>query len=74
MARYKLKTKRLIVADPFYDSILIQKITNKLIKKGKKTLAHKIMNKSIQEIEKNHKMTLFKLLNKQFITLLHLLK
>ena len=52
MARYKIKTKRLIVADPFYDSILIQKITNKLIKKGKKTLAHKIMNKSIQEIEK----------------------
>lgn len=52
MSRYIIKNKKLIVPDPFYDSILIQKITNKLIKKGKKTLAHKIMNKCIQEIEK----------------------
>lgn len=52
MSRHTIKNKRLIVADPFYDSILIQKITNKLMKKGKKILAHKIMNKSIQEIEK----------------------
>ena len=55
MSRYKIKNNRLIVADPFYDSILIQKITNKLMKKGKKILAHKIMNKSIQEIEKKTK-------------------
>ena len=52
MSRHTIKNKRLIVADPFYDSILIQKITNKLMKKGKKILAHKIMNKSIQEIKK----------------------
>lgn len=52
MSRYTIKNNRLIVADPFYNSILIQKITNKIMKKGKKILAHKIMNKSIQEIEK----------------------
>lgn len=49
--RRNLKT-RIINPDPFYDSILIQKITNQLMKKGKKTLAHKILNQVIQEIEK----------------------
>ena len=52
MSRHKITKKQLVMPDPFYASILIQKITNKLMKKGKKLLAHKIMNKAIQEIEK----------------------
>lgn len=52
MSRNKKIKKQLVMPDPFFDSILIQKITNKLIKKGKKTLAHKIINQTIKEIEK----------------------
>ena len=52
MSRRQIFKKRLITPDPFYDSILIQKIANQLIKRGKKTLAHKILNQTIQKIEK----------------------
>lgn len=52
MSRNKKIKKQLVMPDPFFDSILIQKITNKLMKKGKKTLAHKIINRTIKEIEK----------------------
>lgn len=52
MSRNKKIKKQLVIPDPFFDSILIQKITNKLMKKGKKTLAHKIINQTIKEIEK----------------------
>ena len=51
MSRRKILKKQCITPDPFYDSILIQKVINKLIKKGKKTLAHKILNLTIQKIE-----------------------
>nr|YP_009268307.1 Ribosomal protein S7 [Ostreobium quekettii]ANG44409.1 ribosomal protein S7 [Ostreobium sp. OS1B]SBQ77033.1 Ribosomal protein S7 [Ostreobium quekettii] len=52
MSRYPLKKKHIIKPDPFYDSVLIQKITNQLMKKGKKTLARKILNQTLQQIEK----------------------
>lgn len=52
MSRHPLKKKHTIKPDPFYDSILIQKITNQLMKKGKKTLARKILNQTINQIEK----------------------
>lgn len=52
MSRHPLKKKHVIKPDPFYDSILIQKITNQLMKKGKKTLAQKILNQTIHQIEK----------------------
>ena len=52
MARYPIRKKHLPSPDPFYDSILIQKITNQLMKKGKKTLAQKILKQTVQEIEK----------------------
>lgn len=55
MSRNKTIKKQLVIPDPFFDSILIQKITNKLMKKGKKTLAHKIINQTIKEIEKKTK-------------------
>ena len=36
----------------YYDSILLQKMIHQLMKKGKKTLAYKILNEAIDEIEK----------------------
>lgn len=51
MSRYPIKKKHIIKPDPFYDSILIQKIINQLMKKGNKTLARKILNQTIQQIE-----------------------
>lgn len=51
MSRHRNLKNRIINPDPFYDSILIQKIVNQLMKKGKKTLAHRIINLVIQEIE-----------------------
>ena len=52
MSRYPVYKKKSIEPDPFYDSILIEKITNQLMKKGKKGLARKIINETIQKIEK----------------------
>ena len=52
MSRHPIKKQHIIKPDPFYDSILIQKMTNQLMKKGKKTLARKILNQTIQQIEK----------------------
>lgn len=51
MSRHQKLKNRIINPDPFHDSILIQKIVNQLMKKGKKTLAHRILNLVIQEIE-----------------------
>lgn len=52
MSRYPLKKKHIIKPDPFYDSVLIQKMTNQLMKKGNKTLAQKILNQTLYQIEK----------------------
>ena len=52
MSRYKLKKKHIIKPDLFYDSVLIQKMTNQLMKKGNKTLARKILNQTLYQIEK----------------------
>lgn len=52
MSRYTLKKKHIIKPDPFYDSVLIQKMTNHLMKNGNKTLARKILNQTLYQIEK----------------------
>ena len=52
MSRYTLKKKHIIKPDPFYDSVLIQKMTNQLMKNGNKTLARKILNQTLYQIEK----------------------
>ena len=52
MSRYTLKKKYAIKPDPFYDSVLIQKITKKKKKKGNKALARKILNQTLYQIEK----------------------
>ena len=51
MSRYPLKKKYIIKPDPFHYSILIQKMTNQLMKKGKKNLARKILNQTLRQIE-----------------------
>lgn len=51
MPRHPSKDFNIIKANPIYNSILIQKLTNQLMKKGKKTLARRILNKTIQQIE-----------------------
>ena len=55
MARRPILKKRIINPDPFYESVLVQKIVNQLMKKGKKNLAHRLFNQVIQEIEKKTK-------------------
>lgn len=52
MSRNPIKKKKYPKLDPFYNSSLIQKITNQLTKKGKKNLARKILNQAIRQIEK----------------------
>lgn len=52
MARQKIIKKRLIEPDPFYNSVLIQKIVNKIMRKGKKSLAQRLLYQTAQEIEK----------------------
>ena len=54
MSRYTLKKKQAIKPEPFYDSVLIQKMTNQLMKKGNKTLARKILNQTLYQIEKKN--------------------
>ena len=52
MSRQKIIKKRLIEPDLFYDSVLIQKIVNQIMKKGKKSLSQRLINQTAQEIEK----------------------
>nr|UXE31005.1 ribosomal protein S7 [Ostreobium quekettii] len=52
MSRRQILKTRFINPDPFYDSILIQKIINQIMKKGKKILAYQLLNQVIEEIEK----------------------
>ena len=51
MARRRILKKNRINSILFYDSTLTQKIINQLIKKGKKTLAHRVIDQVIHEIE-----------------------
>ena len=52
MARHPIQRKHLNNLEPFHDSILVQKMANQLMKKGKKMLAQKILKQTIREIEK----------------------
>lgn len=50
MSRRRKAKKRIIVQDSIYNSILVSKIINNLLIEGKKTLAQRIVYKSIQNI------------------------
>lgn len=50
MSRRRTPKKRLILPDPTYDSQLVTMIVNRLMKKGKKALAYKLIYKSMEQI------------------------
>ena len=56
MSRRRLSKKRKVLADPIYDSYLIQMFTNRLLKKGKKQLAYRIILKSLSLIQSQKKL------------------
>jgi len=51
MPRKKSLKKKIILPDSVYDSILIQMVINQIIKKGKKRLASKLINQTLNVIE-----------------------
>ena len=55
MSRKKQSKKRIIQPDKKYNSILVQKLINKIMYSGKKTLAEKIVYSSFEIIEKKIK-------------------
>jgi small subunit ribosomal protein S7 len=50
MSRRRVAKKRVISPDPVYNSRLVHMITNRLLKDGKKSLAFRLMYKSLQQI------------------------
>jgi small subunit ribosomal protein S7 len=50
MARRHKPTKLALVADPVYENVLIQMIVNRLMKKGKKSLAYRLCYGAMKEI------------------------
>nr|AYD72544.1 30S ribosomal protein S7 [Halicoryne sp. HV04044] len=50
MSRRRTPKKRLILPDPTYNSQLVTMIVNRLMKKGKKSLAYKLIYKSMLQI------------------------
>lgn len=55
MIRRKNFKKRNATPDPIYNSILLQMVINQLTKKGKKHLAFKLINQTLQQIEQKTK-------------------
>jgi small subunit ribosomal protein S7 len=50
MSRRRTPKKRFIPADPIYDSRLMQMIINHLMKKGKKSIASRILYESMKQL------------------------
>ena len=55
MARRKIKIKKEIKPDFFYNSTLVEKFINYIMKEGKKSTARKIMYSTLDEIRKKIK-------------------
>lgn len=55
MSRRKTIKRRNIGVDPLYSSPLLQLVANRLMKKGKKTLAYKILYLSLEQIRQKTK-------------------
>jgi small subunit ribosomal protein S7 len=64
MSRRKLAKKRLITQDPVYNSILVSMIINRILLKGKKTIAQKIFYEAMDNIEKSVKKDPIEILTK----------
>ncbi|HEX30007.1 TPA: 30S ribosomal protein S7 [Candidatus Poribacteria bacterium] len=52
MPRRKIKVKREIAPDPRYNSVLVAKFINKLMREGKKSLAQRIFYESLEIVGK----------------------
>jgi small subunit ribosomal protein S7 len=64
MSRRKIAKKRLITQDPVYNSILVSMIINRILLKGKKTIAQKIFYEAMDNIEKSVKKDPIEILTK----------
>ena len=51
MSRRRIPKKRIVKTDPLYNSHLVTMIINRLLKKGKKTLAQKIFYDTMEKIK-----------------------
>lgn len=51
MSRRKISENKKIIADPIYNSTLVSKIINKIMKSGKKSLAEKILYAAMKNIK-----------------------
>ena len=51
MSRRQLPQKRPLGTDPIFQSVIIQMITNRLLKKGKKQLAFRILLNALQMVQ-----------------------
>ena len=54
MSRRRAAIKREVIADPQYNSILVTKFINVLMRDGKKSAAEKILYDSLSALEKRH--------------------
>lgn len=55
MARRKKKEKRIILPDPFYNSVTVAKFINYVMERGKKTIARKIVYQAFNIIKEKTK-------------------
>ena len=55
MSRRKIAKKRTITQDPIYNSTLVNMMINRILLKGKKTIAQKIFYEAMTTIEKSSK-------------------
>jgi small subunit ribosomal protein S7 len=53
MPRRPIKTKRVVLPDPVYNSTSIHMLVNRVMKNGKKSLAYKIVYNTLQNIGEN---------------------
>jgi small subunit ribosomal protein S7 len=53
MSRRRKSKKRNIIEDPIYNSVLISMLINKILLKGKKSLAHHILYEAMKNIKEN---------------------
>lgn len=63
MSRRHAAKKRVILPDVKYNSTLLARFINNVMKKGKKSLAERIVYESLSRIEKKHKVNAYDIFN-----------
>nr|YP_009538711.1 ribosomal protein S7 [Lepocinclis ovum]AYQ93745.1 ribosomal protein S7 [Lepocinclis ovum] len=64
MSRRKNAKKRILVADPIYNSVVVSMLINKILCNGKKSLAQKILYESIKKVKESIKADPLEILEK----------